>query len=52
MYGNANWNKGRKNNVICIIDGDGQNPPYEVKKMIDYWHQVPKNFKNFCFDMW
>ena len=33
--------------MICIIDGDGQNPPYEIKKMIDYWHQVTKNWKNF-----
>ena len=29
------------------MDGDGQNPPYEVKRMIDYWHQVPKDFKDF-----
>ena len=35
------------NNVICIIDGDGQNPPYEIKKMIDYWYQVAKNWKSF-----
>ena len=39
--------KAANNNVICIIDGDGQNPPYEIKKMIDYWYQVTKNWKSF-----
>ena len=39
--------KASKNKVICVMDGDGQNPPYEVKRMIDYWHQVPKDFKDF-----
>ena len=23
------------NNLVCIIDGDGQNPPYEIKNLID-----------------
>ena len=39
--------KASKNKVICVMDGDGQNPPYEVKRMIDYWHQVPKDFEDF-----
>ena len=26
--------KEAKNKIICVIDGDGQNPPYEIKKMI------------------
>ena len=39
--------KASKNNIVCVIDGDGQNPPYEVKRMVDYWHQVSKDLKNF-----
>ena len=23
------------NELICILDGDGQNPPYEIKNLID-----------------
>ena len=39
--------KAARNKIICVIDGDGQNPPYEIRRMIDYWHQVPKDFKDF-----
>ncbi len=39
--------KAAKNKIICVIDGDGQNPPYEIKRMIQYWHQVPKDWKDF-----
>ena len=39
--------KATRNKIICVIDGDGQNPPYEIRRMIDYWHQVPKDFKDF-----
>ena len=31
-----------RNNLICIMDGDGQNPPYEVKKMINFWRNLSK----------
>ncbi len=34
-----------KNDLICIMDGDGQNPPYEVKKLIRFWDSLPKNEK-------
>ena len=27
--------KEANNNLVCIIDGDGQNPPYEIRKLID-----------------
>ena len=39
--------KEAKNKIICVIDGDGQNPPYEIKKMIAYWHQVSHSWKDF-----
>ncbi|MEC8265835.1 MAG: glycosyltransferase family 2 protein [Pseudomonadota bacterium] len=39
--------KAAKNNIVCVIDGDGQNPPYEIKRMVDYWNQVSKDWKNF-----
>ncbi len=39
--------KEAKNKIICVIDGDGQNPPYEIKKMIAYWHQVSQSWKDF-----
>ena len=28
------------NNLICVIDGDGQNPPYEIKKLISFWESL------------
>ncbi len=34
-----------KNELICIIDGDGQNPPYEIKKLIKFWEELPVNSK-------
>ncbi len=36
-----------KNNLVCIIDGDGQNPPYEIKNLINKWEEIPKNKKQF-----
>jgi len=33
------------NNLICVMDGDGQNPPYEVKKLIKFWSSLPKERK-------
>jgi len=30
------------NEIVCIIDGDGQNPPSQAKKIIKFWHQIPK----------
>ena len=29
-----------KNNLICIMDGDGQNPPYEVKNLIKFTNKL------------
>ena len=40
--------KAAKNNIVCVIDGDGQNPPYEIKRMVDYWNQVSKIGKTLC----
>ena len=28
------------NNLICIMDGDGQNPPYEIKNLIKFWRSL------------
>ena len=39
--------KSAKYDLICVIDGDGQNPPYEVKKLISYWEKIPKNWKKY-----
>ena len=30
------------NELICVIDGDGQNPPYEVRNLINYWNELDK----------
>ena len=35
--------KNAGNDLICVMDGDGQNPPYEVKKLINHWKKTPKN---------
>lgn len=32
--------KKAKNNLICIMDGDGQNPPYEVKNLIKFTNKL------------
>ena len=32
-----------KNNLVCIMDGDGQNPPYEVKNLINFWKTINNN---------
>ena len=37
-----------KNNLVCIIDGDGQNPPYEIKKLVNKWGEIPENKKQFA----
>ena len=29
------------NNLVCIIDGDGQNPPYEIKNLVKRWKEIP-----------
>ena len=29
------------NELICIIDGDGQNPPYEIKNLVEFWRKLP-----------
>ena len=34
--------KEANNNLVCIIDGDGQNPPYEIRKLIDRWEKIPE----------
>ena len=34
-----------KNDLICVMDGDGQNPPYELKKLIKFWISLPKEGK-------
>ena len=34
-----------KNDLICVMDGDGQNPPYEIKKFIDMWKKLSKTDK-------
>lgn len=39
--------KSAKNKNICIIDGDGQNPPYEAKKLMKYWNKLSKKQKKF-----
>ena len=31
-----------KYDLICIMDGDGQNPPYEVKNLITFWCNLSK----------
>ena len=31
--------------LIVTMDGDGQNPPYEVKKLIKFWSSLPKERK-------
>ncbi|MEE2695265.1 MAG: glycosyltransferase [Pseudomonadota bacterium] len=36
-----------KNNTICVIDGDGQNPPYEIKNLIKFWDRLPIPKKKF-----
>ena len=40
--------KKANNNLVCIIDGDGQNPPYEIRKLIDKWELIPDKLKTFA----
>ncbi len=37
--------KKANNELICVIDGDGQNPPYEIKKLLKYWKRLDHNHK-------
>ena len=38
------------NELICTIDGDGQNPPYEIKNLVEFWRKLPTvKKKNFSF---
>ena len=39
--------KNAKYQNICVIDGDGQNPPSEIKKMLAVWDTKNKNEKKF-----
>ncbi len=39
--------KNAKNRYICIIDGDGQNPPHEAKKLMKFWNNLNLNEKSF-----
>ena len=40
--------KKAKNPFICILDGDGQNPPYEAKKLMIFWGNLSKLDKEFA----
>ena len=40
--------KNAKKKNICIIDGDGQNPPYEAKKLMNFWMNIDKKEKKFA----
>ena len=35
--------KHSENHIIAIMDGDGQNPPSEVRKLLKYWNE---NYRN------
>ncbi len=39
--------KKSKNDLICVMDGDGQNPPYEIKKLYNQWKEVSRNNSKF-----
>lgn len=38
--------KHAKNHIIAIMDGDGQNPPSEVRKLLKYWNEKNKYSKD------
>ena len=41
--------KSAQNNIIAVIDGDGQNPPKEIKKLISTWNnQKNKKYLIVC----
>tara|TARA_B100000287_G_scaffold409418_1_gene436753 strand:- start:4149 stop:4862 length:714 start_codon:yes stop_codon:yes gene_type:complete len=40
--------KAAKYNLICVMDGDGQNPPYEINKLIDSWIKIPEEKKKYA----
>tara|TARA_B100000029_G_scaffold479588_1_gene526816 strand:- start:727 stop:1425 length:699 start_codon:yes stop_codon:yes gene_type:complete len=40
--------KNSSNDLICVMDGDGQNPPYEIKKFLNYWKNIEKNNTKFA----
>ncbi len=37
-----------KNQNICVMDGDGQNPPYEAKNLMNFWIKIDPAHKNFA----
>ena len=39
--------KTAKNKIVVCIDGDGQNPPSEIKKLINIWYNQKKMSKKF-----
>ena len=40
--------KSAKNNILIFMDGDGQNPPSEARKLINKWHELKRgNKKSF-----
>ena len=39
--------KKSSNNLVCIMDGDGQNPPYEIKNLIHFWKKVSRKKDKF-----
>ena len=44
--------KSAKFDLICVIDGDGQNPPYEIKKNA-YWNgRYSKKIGKDFYYMW
>ena len=42
--------KNAKNQLICVMDGDGQNPPYEAKQLVEFWGKIrdKKKFSLIC----
>ena len=34
------------NKIVGILDGDGQNPPSELKKLFNFWIKILKKIKN------
>jgi len=40
--------KKSNNDLICVMDGDGQNPPYEIKKLFNKWKNLSVNDSEFA----
>ena len=36
------------NKIVGILDGDGQNPPSELKKLFNFWIKIPQKDKKFA----